>query len=106
MVGERAGRGIRRPVMSAILSRAGKDLGSGKIFGVNEALDQIVGAIGPLIVAFALSWTRNFHFAFGILLIPAALTLSVLALATLSSRAVAERMAQIKGPEEDEDNSA
>lgn len=92
MIGERVGRGIRRPAMSAIISRAGKDLGSGKIFGVNEALDQIGGAAGPLIVALALSRMRNFHLAFGILLVPAIVTLGVLGRATVVSRGVAERI--------------
>ena len=88
IVGERIGRGIRRPAVSALLSRAGRELGSGRIFGVNEALDQIGGAIGPLIVAFVLARTNNFRFAFGILLIPALLTLGMLAAATIASHAV------------------
>lgn len=92
IVGERIGRGIRRPAVSALLSRAGRELGSGRIFGVNEALDQIGGAIGPLIVAFVLARTNNFRFAFGILLIPALLTLGMLAAATVASRAVIGRI--------------
>jgi MFS family permease len=86
IVGERLGRGIRRPAMSTVLSRAGQNLGSGKIFGINEALDQIGGAAGPLIVAFVLSRTGNFHIGFAILLIPALITLAVLAYVTLASR--------------------
>ncbi len=31
MIGERLGRGIRRPAMSSILSRAGRDIGSGRV---------------------------------------------------------------------------
>lgn len=92
MIGERLGRGIRRPAMSAILSRAGQDLGSGRVFGINEALDQIGGAIGPLIVAFVLARTHNFHLAFAVLLIPALITLTVLAMATLASRGVADKI--------------
>src|SRR3984957_1306108 len=92
IVGERIGRGIRRPALSALLSRAGKELGSGRIFGVNEALDQIGGAIGPLIVALVLVRTNNFRFAFGILLIPALLTLGMLAAAMIASRAVIDRI--------------
>jgi MFS family permease len=88
MIGERLGRGIRRPAMSAILSRAGQSLGSGKIFGVNEALDQVGGAIAPLIVAFVVRRTGNFHLGFAILLIPALITLALLAGATIASRHV------------------
>jgi len=102
IVGERIGRGIRRPAVSALLSRAGRELGSGRIFGVNEALDQIGGAIGPLIVAFVLARTNNFHFAFGILLIPALLTLGMLAAATIASRAVIGRIDPKPGESGDE----
>jgi MFS family permease len=86
IVGERLGRGIRRPVMSAILSRTGQNLGNGKIFGINEALDQIGGALGPLIVGIVLSRTGNFHYGFAVLLIPALMTLCALAVATRASR--------------------
>jgi MFS family permease len=92
MIGERVGRGIRRPAMSAILSRAGRDLGSGRVFGINEALDQIGGAIGPLIVAFVLARTHNFRLGFAILLIPAFLTLSALAAATMASRGLVDKI--------------
>ena len=102
IVGERIGRGIRRPAGSALLSRAGRELGSGRIFGVNEALDQIGGAIGPLIVAFVLARTNNFRFAFGILLIPALLTLGMLAAATTASRAVIGRIDPKPGESGDE----
>lgn len=102
IVGERIGRGIRRPAVSALLSRAGRELGSGRIFGVNEALDQIGGAIGPLIVAFVLARTNNFRFAFGILLIPALLTLGMLAAATIASRAVIGRIDPKPGESGDE----
>jgi Major Facilitator Superfamily len=92
MIGERVGRGIRCPAMSAIRSRAGRDLGSGRVFGINEALDQIAGAIGPLIVAFVLARTHNFRLGFAILLILALLTMSVLAAATLASRGLAVKI--------------
>ena len=80
--------------MSSILSRAGGDIGSGRVFGISEALDQIGGAIGPLIVAFVLARTHNFRLGFAILLIPAPLTLSVLAAATLASRGLADKFEQ------------
>jgi hypothetical protein len=40
IVAERAGRAIRRPAVEAMLSYAGKSIGRGWVFGLNEALDQ------------------------------------------------------------------
>ena len=91
VVGERIGRGIRRPAMSSILSRAGRDLGSGRIFGVNEALDQIGGAVGPLLIALLLERTNSFHISFAALSIPAVITIVFLALASASSGEAPER---------------
>ena len=91
VVGERIGRGIRRPAMSSILSRAGRDLGSGRIFGLNEALDQIGGAVGPLLIALLLERTNSFHISFAALSIPAVITIVFLALASASSGEAPER---------------
>src|SRR5438093_4817047 len=54
MIAERTGRAIRKPSTEAMLSFAGKQLGSGRVFGINEALDQAGATIGPLIVALVL----------------------------------------------------
>jgi len=48
---ERAGRGIRKPTVKAMLSHAGRSIGAGWAFGLNEALDQLGATIGPLFVA-------------------------------------------------------
>jgi Major Facilitator Superfamily len=80
MIGERIGRGIRKPVTSAMLSHAGRSLGSGRVFGINEVLDQTGAALGPLVVAFAFA-RGGFHTGFGILIVPALLTLACLAIA-------------------------
>ena len=92
MIGERVGRGIRRPAMSSILSRAGRELGSGKIFGINQALDQFGGAAGPLIVGLILTRTNSFRTGFAALVLPAFVTLSFLALATASSGDIAGKI--------------
>ena len=81
IVGERVGRGIRKPVTAAMLSHAGTLLGSGRAFGINELLDQIGAAAGPLVVAYALM-RGGFTLGFGILIVPAVVTLSFLAIAT------------------------
>src|SRR5207245_10938600 len=51
VVSERVGRGIRKPTVEAMLSYAGKSIGAGWVFGLNEALDQAGATVGPLLVA-------------------------------------------------------
>jgi MFS family permease len=90
MIGERVGRGIRKPVMAAVLSEAGHTIGRGRVFGLNEALDQIGATVGPLLVAFAIA-RAGYAVGFGILIVPALLTLTFLLAATLAGREVAPR---------------
>jgi hypothetical protein len=51
IITERTGRAIRKPASEAMLSFAGKHIGQGWVFGLNEALDQTGAAIGPLILS-------------------------------------------------------
>ena len=78
IVAERTGRGIRKPVVDTMVSYAGKSIGSGWVFGVNESLDQAGATLGPLIVAFVLYARGGFHEGFGVLLISAVLCLGTL----------------------------
>ena len=87
VVGERFGRGIRRPLTASFIARAGDELGGGWAFGLNEALDQIGATVGPLIVAFAVA-RGGFHLGFGILIVPAMLAFVTL-LAPRSARGLA-----------------
>lgn len=87
LIGERLGRGIRKPVTAAMLSEAGRSLGSGRVFGLNEALDQTGATIGPLVVAFAIA-RGGFQTGFGILIVPALLTLAFLSVATVAGRSI------------------
>jgi MFS family permease len=64
-----------------MLSHAGTLLGSGRVFGINELLDQTGAAVGPLAVAYALAH-GGFKLGFGILIVPAIITLGILAIAT------------------------
>src|SRR5437667_1783668 len=48
---ERTGRAIRKPAVDAMVSYAGKSIGRGWVFGLNEGLDQAGATVGPLIVA-------------------------------------------------------
>src|SRR5919197_4352920 len=83
VVSERIGRGIRKPTVEAMLSYAGKSIGAGWVFGLNEALDQAGATIGPLLMALILYLHGGFHTGFAVLLIPALLCLGTLVLARL-----------------------
>jgi hypothetical protein len=81
IVGERLGRGIRKPVVGAMLAHAGSELGQGWVFGFREAMDQTGATLGPLIVALILYLHGGFSLAFAVLAVPAVLMLAVLAAA-------------------------
>src|SRR6201981_3643251 len=83
VVSERVGRGIRKPTVEAMLSYAGRSIGVGWVFGLNEALDQAGATIGPLIMALVLYLNGGYRTGFGVLLIPAFLCLGPLVLARI-----------------------
>jgi MFS family permease len=83
VVAERIGRGIRKPTVEAMLSYAGKSIGAGWVFGLNEALDQAGATIGPLLMALILSLNYGFRTGFKVLLIPALCCLAILVVARL-----------------------
>ncbi len=78
IVAERAGRGIRAPVRDAMLSHAASRTGLGWGFGLHQALDQIGAVIGPLVVSGVLFVGSGYQAAFGWLVIPALLSMTVL----------------------------
>ena len=79
---ERLGKGIRSPAKSTLTSFAASDLGAGKAFAINEAMDQAGALLGPLAVAGVLAWrghsASGFAWAFVLLLIPAVVSVLVL----------------------------
>ena len=81
MIAERTGRGIRKPAVDAMISYAGKSIGRGWVFGLNEGLDQAGATFGPLIVALVLFRREGYHIGFGVLLVPALLCLVTLIVA-------------------------
>jgi MFS family permease len=83
VVSERIGRGIRKPTVDAMLSYAGKSIGAGWVFGLNEALDQAGATVGPLLMALILYLNGGFRTAFSVLLIPALVCLAILVAARL-----------------------
>jgi predicted MFS family arabinose efflux permease len=86
IISERTGRAIRRPAVESMLSHAGKSIGQGWVFGLNEAMDQTGATLGPLITAFVLYRHGNYRHAFAVLLISALLCLGVLVVAWFLNR--------------------
>lgn len=71
---ERLGKALRSPSRDTVVSIISKNVGSGKAFGLHEAIDQIGAIIGPLLFGAVLFFTANsYPAAFGFLLIPFAL---------------------------------
>lgn len=81
---ERVGKAIRSPPHDVMLSHAGKQVGGyGWAFGLHEALDQFGAMFGPLAVAAVLAHHHSYREAFAVLLIPAAINLSLVLLVRL-----------------------
>ena len=79
---ERVGKATRNPPRDAMLSHAAKTMGYGWGFGVHEALDQFGALFGPLVVALVVATSHgDYRLAFAALAVPAAIMLSLLALA-------------------------
>jgi len=79
---ERLGKAVRSPAKSTITSFAAADVGAGKVFAITEAMDQIGGLAGPLLVTAVLAWRGDtlagYQLAFVVLGVPAALAIAVL----------------------------
>jgi len=81
---ERVGKAIRNPPRDAMLSHAAREMGYGWGFGVHEALDQFGAMAGPLLVAAIVAASNHdYKTAFAALAVPAAITLSLLAVARI-----------------------
>ena len=78
IIAERMGKGIRTPARDAMLSHASSRTGLGWGFGLHEALDQAGAIIGPLILSAVLALDYGYREAFGILVLPAILSMAVL----------------------------
>jgi MFS family permease len=80
---ERAGKATRNPPRDVMLSHASKEIGYGWGFGIYEALDQFGALVGPLVMAAILAYRRSYSLAFGVLAVPAAITLLLLVVTRL-----------------------
>lgn len=78
MVAERFGKSIRTPARDAMLSYATKQIGSGKGFGIHQALDQVGAILGPLFVTIAFFYHESYQFSFAMLTIPALVAMLIL----------------------------
>jgi len=77
---ERLGKALRSPSRDMVVSIVSKGVGSGKAFGLHEAIDQIGAIIGPLLLGGVMLYTANsYPTAFKILLLPYALMLVAIA---------------------------
>ena len=82
IVGERVGKAIRVPPRDAMLSYGTKEMGRGWGYGLHEALDQTGATVGPILMSAALMYRHNSYVtAYGWLVVPALLSLSVLLVA-------------------------
>jgi hypothetical protein len=90
---ERMSKALRSPAKDTLLSYATRSIGYGKGFGLHEALDQIGAIAAPLALAAVLAWRGDYQLAFGLLLIPGALTI----LALLAARARFPQPADLAG---------
>ena len=78
---ERTGKAIRQPAKNTLLSFASAQIGEGKVFALQEFLDQLGAFSGPLLLFFCL-WLKGgensleaYALCFAILAIPALITL-------------------------------
>jgi MFS family permease len=77
---ERFGKALRSPSRDTVVSIVSQGVGSGKAFGLHEAIDQIGAIVGPLILGVVMFYTaNNYPIAFKILLIPFVLMLVAIA---------------------------
>jgi MFS family permease len=81
IIAERMGKAIRAPARDTILSYATKQVGRGWGFGIHEAMDQIGAVIGPLAISAVFFLGGGYRTGFGIMVIPALMTVAMLALA-------------------------
>lgn len=78
---ERVAKAIRTPARDTLLAGAAEVVGSGKGFGLHEAMDSAGGLLGPLIMTAILAWDGRYDIAFATLAAPAVLAVITLVFA-------------------------
>lgn len=79
---ERVGKATRTPARDAMLSHATHEMGRGFGFGLHQTLDQFGAMIGPFIVTLVLFFHGSYRESFGLLFIPAFLSIIALVIAS------------------------
>jgi MFS family permease len=78
VLGERVGKAVRSPAKSTLLAHSAQELGRGRGFAVQKALDQVGAFGGPLVVAGVAAWTGHLWWGLAVLAVPGALSLILL----------------------------
>ncbi|HPW17851.1 MAG TPA: MFS transporter [Candidatus Aminicenantes bacterium] len=87
LVAERFGKAIRHPAKNTLASFAAREVGPGKGFAIQEALDQVGAFLGPMMLFAVLTLKGKeeklpaYAFAFLLLGLPAAVTMALLLVA-------------------------
>ncbi|MGE5415121.1 MAG: MFS transporter [Syntrophomonadaceae bacterium] len=101
VLAERVGRAIRKPTVEAMLSYTTGTLGRGWVYSLNTALDETGATLGPIAMAVVLARGGTHRLGYGLLLVPALLTLVTLVVARrafpVPSRLEEERTAPAGG---------
>lgn len=81
-IAERAGKAMRTPARDAMLSYASNEIGMGWGFGLHQALDQLGGMLGPVLLSIGIfSFHSNYKQGFLLMFIPALVALIILLVA-------------------------
>ena len=95
------GRGMRKPIVEAMLSYTTGQHGRGWVYGVHNALDAGGRTVGPILIALVLFLNRDYRTGYGMLTIPCLLALASVTLARIQfpvpSRLEEHRSAPAKG---------
>ena len=75
VLAERTGRGIRKPTVESMLSYTTDELGRGRVYALNNALDETGALLGPLAMALLLVRGGSIRTGYALLLIPGVLAL-------------------------------
>jgi MFS family permease len=83
ILAERIGRALRKPTVEAMLSYTTGQLGTGWVYALNTALDEVGATIGPLFIALVLFLHGDYRTGYALLLISALLALASLTAARI-----------------------
>jgi MFS family permease len=81
VLAERIGRAMRKPTVESMLSYTTGELGRGRVYALNTALDETGATIGPVLMTVVLLRGGDYRKGYSLLLISAVLALAFLAAA-------------------------